>query len=308
MMGRLHATLRVLGLTLPGLILPGLTQAEPAATATAEAAAEGVRFSIVNTSGSDTLEALTYAGGAWFSKTHMNHMAVLVEHPGGRFLFDTGLGREVDGQYAADMPWWMRPMMTYDPVTPARDQLDAAAYPVVKQIILSHVHWDHASGIADFPEAEIWLRPGDRSFIADGPRGPVMPSQFAHADLKWHEYQLRDTAFLGFPRSLDLSDNKSVVLVGMPGHTPGSTGLYLKTSSGREFLFSGDIVWNAKALQTGAPKMLIARLTADFDSHATQTQIDRLVALRNTHPEVLIVPAHDAAVHAGLNRFPAWEQ
>ncbi len=295
-MGRRHVFALI-----AGLALPGLAPAEPA-----QPPAAGVRFSIIDTSGAETLEALTYAGGAWLTRTRMNHMAVLVEYPGGRFLFDTGLGRKIDEQYAADMPWWMRPLMSYDPVTPARDQLDAAQYPAIPRIILSHVHWDHASGVPDFPEAEIWLRPGDRAFIDGGPRGPVMPSQFAHAGLNWHEYALQETPFLGFPQSLDLSDNQSVVLVGMPGHTPGSTGLYLKTGSGQEFLFSGDIVWNARALETGAPKMLIARMTADFDSHATQQQIDRLVALRKSHPDMLIVPAHDASVQAGLSRFPAW--
>jgi hypothetical protein len=86
-----------------------------------------LRLSIVNTSSTVTLDAFTYAGGSWFATTKMNHMAVLIEHPQGRFLFDTGLGRDIDYQYAEDMPWWMKPMMKYDPANSVRDQFVAVS-------------------------------------------------------------------------------------------------------------------------------------------------------------------------------------
>ena len=117
---------------------------------------------------------------------------------------------------------------------------------------------------------------------------------------------LTDAPFLGFERSLDLYGDGSVVLVGMPGHTPGSVGLYLRNASGREFLFCGDIVWNAQALANAAPKMRMARRMADADAEATQTQIDRLHRLQQERPEITIVPAHDAQVQSTLAYFPDW--
>lgn len=272
----------------------------------ASAKGSPLRFSIVNSSGTDTLEALSYSGGSWWKKLHMNHMAVLVEHGDQRFLFDTGLGRQIHHQYEADMPWWMRPLMSYEPANPVRDQLDAAGYPVVTQVILSHVHWDHASGVPDFPEADIWIREADREFIKSAPRGPVMPTQFAHESLRWHDYALPAVPFLNFPQSLDLYGDGTAVLVGMEGHTPGAVGLYLKAQSGREFLFCGDTVWNARALEHGAPKMFLARITADHDGDATQKQIDLLMDLHRQRPDIEIVPAHDAHVHDQLGYFPAW--
>lgn len=266
----------------------------------------GLRFALIRTSGTTTLEALTFSGGSWFKKAKMNHMAVLVEHPQGRFLFDTGLGREIDEQYEQDMPLWMRPMLSYEPATPARDQLDKAGYPPIKEVILSHVHWDHASGVPDFPEARIWVLPEDKAYIDDGPRGPVMPSQFAHNDLKWYEYNLREQKWGEYKRSLDVYGDGSVILIGMPGHTPGSVGLYLKTGSGRKYLFSGDIVWNVDALQEASPKMLMARKTADADADKTQLQINKLARLSKSMPDLTIVPAHDANVHNKLGYFPDW--
>ncbi|MGJ8669615.1 MAG: MBL fold metallo-hydrolase [Oceanococcus sp.] len=276
------------------------------ALAQAAEAGNGLRLSIINTSGTTTLEALTYSGGSWFTSTDMNHMAVLVEHPQGNFLFDTGLGREIDTQYDLDMPWWMAPMMTYDPPNPVRDQLDAAGYAIPERVILSHVHWDHASGVHDFPESDIWVRPVDRAFIKTGPRGPVMPSQFTGNAIRWHEMQLDGPPYRAYASSLDLFGDGAAILVPMPGHTPGSVGLFLRTDSGNELLFSGDIVWNAKAIADAKPKIFMVRLTADADADGTMKEIKRLQLLQKEFPDLLIVPAHDSAVHSQLATFPQW--
>ena len=269
-------------------------------------AGNGLRLSIVNTSTTKTIEAFTYTGGSWFNTTKMNHMAVLVEHPKGRFLFDTGLGREIDKQYEKDMPWWMAPMMRYDLPNPVRDQFEAEEYLVPERIILSHVHWDHASGVQDFPESEIWVLATDKAYIKTGPRGPVMPSQFESNSIRWHVIKLNGAPYRGYESSLDLFGEGSAVLVPMPGHTPGSLGLFLTTDSGQELLFSGDIVWNAKALERGDQKMFMARLTADADVDGTLAEIKRLQTLQKQFPDMLIVPAHDAAVHRKLAFFPDW--
>ncbi len=45
----------------------------------------------------------------------------------------------------------MRPFFSFDkPVVSARQQLDAAGFPPVQHVIISHSHWDHASGVLFF--------------------------------------------------------------------------------------------------------------------------------------------------------------
>lgn len=266
----------------------------------------GVRFSLIKTSGSTTLDALTYSGGKWFSLTRMNHVAVLVEHPKGRFLFDSGLGRDIDAQYDKDMPYWMRTSFKYDPTTPARDQLEQAGMPLPERIILSHAHWDHGSGVHDFPQAEIWITEAERAYIQEAPSGPVLHSQFTNPQPNWHEYSLQDKPWRRFDKSLDLFGDGSVVLLNQAGHTPGSVALYLRTLNGKEYLLSGDTVWRARALESAAPKSLIARWIVDHDTHRTLERVEQLASFSTANPDVVIVPAHDAEVHDRLGYFPEW--
>src|SRR5215471_1986168 len=102
----------------------------------------GLSFSIIRTSGTTVLEGLTYVGGSFREHEQISYVAILVKHPKGAFLFDTGLGNEIDAQYRADMPKWKQLFLHYDPVQSAQKQLAASGYPAISRIFLSHGHWD----------------------------------------------------------------------------------------------------------------------------------------------------------------------
>ena len=53
---------------------------------------------INKTAGARTLEAFFNSGGSWTTKQVGAHSAILVRHPQGAFLFDTGIGNNVDEQ------------------------------------------------------------------------------------------------------------------------------------------------------------------------------------------------------------------
>ncbi len=52
---------------------------------------------------------------------------------------------------------------------------------------------------------------------------------------------------MGFDESLDLFGDGRLVLVPLPGHTPGSVGLFVTLDSGRRLFFSGDTSWRLEA-------------------------------------------------------------
>jgi len=279
-----------------------------AASADAPLAVPELSFSLVKTGHVHAPAGMIYAGGSFTRKLEVNHVAVLVRHGTDLFLFDSGLGRKIDQQYAQDMPWWARPSFKYElPVTPARDQLDAAGIKV-SRIILSHSHWDHASGLVDFPEAEVWVTPEERAF--DQGRGlgfpGAFPSQIGSPDIRWHVFRLQDRPQWSFGRSLDLYGDGSAVLVPLEGHTPGAVGLLLTVASGKQYLFCGDTVWSAAALQEARPKFYLASVIADDDRAGTQRAIQQLHELMQQHPGLVVVPAHDAALQDRLGYFPQW--
>lgn len=267
--------------------------------------ASGVDFAVIKTSSAHTREAMVFAGGAFGKAVTVQHVAFLVRHAKGSFLFDTGLGSQIDAQYAADMPFWARPFFRYDAVTPAKAQLDAAHMPPVERIIVSHGHWDHVSALPDFPQAEVWINGAEQAFLSKPHSGAVLPSQIS-GPVKWHQYEFSGPAVGEFAHSLDLFGDGSAVLVPMPGHTPGSTGLFLKTAAGKEYFFIGDTVWKTAAIEKQAAKFWLASKVVDFDAEQTQKTIGLLSRLQRARPQLVIVPAHDAQVHDALGYFPAF--
>lgn len=262
-----------------------------------------LELSIIKTAEVRTLEALTYSGGAYTQLVRLQHIAVLVRHPQGTLLFDTGLGRQVDAQVRSDMPLWARPVFSYGPVSDARSQLEAAGMAPIPRIVLSHVHWDHASGLVDFPEAEVWLSQPERDFMAHPSYLAVFPSQVSAPTIQWKPFQWDKQAFGGFSQSLDLFGDASVVLVPLAGHTPGSVGMYVSLRSGKKFLFVGDAVWNADAVAQRAPKMWVSSQLVDADRAQALQAVETLATIQEATPGLTIVPAHDARVHDAMGAY-----
>lgn len=248
---------------------------------------------------------LVYSGGEFGKHVRLQHVAILVRHPKGTFLFDTGLGTEIAKQFAADMPYWARPFFDFGPVTPARTQLLAEQIPPIERIIISHGHWDHVSGLSDFPQAEVWINGAEQEFLRTPHKAAVLPSQIS-GPVKWVSYEFTGPAIGEFAHSLDLFGDSSAVLVPLPGHTPGSTGLFLKTAGGKEVFFIGDTVWNLDAIEKQAPKFWLASKIADHDGAQTLETVKMLARLQQARPHLQIVPAHDARVHDLQGYFPAF--
>lgn len=285
------------------LVAVAITTATHAVVA-ADAAPAPVQLSIVKTAEARTLEALTYSGGSYVKPVKLQHIAVLVRHPQGTLLFDTGLGRQVDAQVKADMPLWARPLFAaFGPVNDARSQLDAAGVPPVQRIVLSHVHWDHASGLVDFPEAQVWLPQQERDYMAHPDYLAVFPSQVSAPTIQWKPFQWENKPYEGFAQSLDLFGDASVVLVPLPGHTPGSTGMFVNLASGKQFLFVGDTVWRADAIGNRRPKMWISSKVVDNNAPQTLQAVGTLADLQAAKPGLVIVPAHDADVHDTMDAY-----
>jgi glyoxylase-like metal-dependent hydrolase (beta-lactamase superfamily II) len=288
------------------VIVPAVTRSEAPPSSPA-----GVGFSVVRTSRLTTREGLVVAGGSFLAKVDNNFSAVLVKHGDRSVLFDTGLGAHVREQYHQDMPLWQRLAFTYDePVSPVRAQLEAGGTPPITDIVLSHSHWDHASGVVDFPDARVWVSAEERGFIArsTGAVGGSWPSQVSSPAIHWQTIAFTGQPYEGFARSEDFFGDGSVIIVPLFGHTPGSVGLFVTVESGRRFFFCGDLMWTAAALRgaSARPKAWPARSLVDADGDATQAALDQVRALKERHPDLVVVPAHDGRVQDELGYFPAW--
>lgn len=112
--------------------------------------------------------------------------------------------------------------------------------------------------------------------------------------------------FKGYPESLDVYQDGKVVLVPMPGHTPGSVVLFVASDSGAVHFFIVDVAWTVAALQQGKPKFWLAGKLVDGNAQETQTTLKKVRALMQSEPNLVVIPTHDSTVQNGLGYFPSW--
>ena len=268
--------------------------------------ADGLRFALVRTSGVTTLDALTLADGSWTEKVHLNHTAVLIQHHAATLLFDTGLGSQAEAQFKQDMPWWDKPLFRFGNVNPVRDQLAGSGIHI-DRILLSHAHWDHASGLADFPNVPVWAPYAEIDYAHIATPPAVFPSEFS-ASTRWQPYGFDGGPYLAFDRSLDLFGDGSLVLVPMPGHTPGSVGLFVTLDNGRRYFFSGDTSWRLEGFDGPRQKFWASSRLVDLNREQTLAQLAKVHEMLLAHPDITVVPAHDAAVQDRIGYYPQWVQ
>jgi glyoxylase-like metal-dependent hydrolase (beta-lactamase superfamily II) len=252
-----------------------------------------VKMHYLKSANAESPEAFSLSGGSLLKTIEIVHGAVLVQHADESFLLDTGLGANVDQQFAQDMPAWLKPVMKYKAGETIASQIDAdPALPSPDRIFLSHAHWDHASGIEDFPGVPLWITQSEQEFIEHGTPPSIMPSQFA-SDINWTRFDLKQESYAGFDESYDIFGDGTAVLVSLSGHSPGSLGLFLNANDGKRRLFVGDAVWRLDSVKKLRGKSFPASLFLDDDKAATNAVIAKLHALLEANPELLIVPSHD---------------
>ncbi|MGY4830930.1 MBL fold metallo-hydrolase [Sphaerotilaceae bacterium SBD11-9] len=272
---------------------------------------QGLALSVLRTGESaGTVEALVVAGGSWFTPRKPVHSAVLIRHPQGTLLFDTGLGREVDRQFVVNGAL-DRELFGYRLDEPAQAQL--ARYGVaagsLKAIIPSHMHWDHVSGLPDFPDTEVWVQPTEREHAAQGHPPAFIQSQFSGVK-RWRELSFDAKPYMGFAAQRDVFGDGSVVLVPLAGHTTGSVGLFLHLPSGRRYFFVGDVTWTIEGLQRPADRPWLTRTLTkvDHDTPGNRRAIVQIHRLMQRQPQLVVVPAHDEFVARTLPMFPQYQE
>ena len=252
-------------------------------------------------------QSFVFLGGSWTENYDSGMAAVLIRHPRGTLLFDAGFGANVDEHFDS-MPALMKALTTYDKETNAAQQLQehGLAPDQVHRIILSHSHWDHVSGTEDFPGAEILVAKAEEEYIRTLPSSELMSRM--RDRLKLSSFDFTDGAYENFDRSLDLFADRTLVLVPLPGHTPGSTGLFVNLPSGKRFFFIGDLTWAIDGVTLPAERPWISRKLVDLNEELVRRSIVKVHQLLRSHPDLVVVPAHDRRVHDRIAQFPEFER
>jgi N-acyl homoserine lactone hydrolase len=246
--------------------------------------------------------AFAYRGGSFRDKREFAVSAVLVRHPRGDLLIDTGFSRDIDAKFER-MPFWFRAVTDYTMLEPAAAQLDRAGYDRhrLRAIVLTHAHWDHASAMGEFPDTPVWVGARERKFIADNSFAARVARSIQ--GVRYETYTFNKGPFLGFPASHDVYGDGSVVIVPAPGHTPGSVILFVSLPDGKRYAFVGDLAWQQEGIRLREERPWFTRLPADEDPNAVRETLRRMSAIAERYPDLILVPAHDLRAYASIPRF-----
>jgi N-acyl homoserine lactone hydrolase len=243
--------------------------------------------------------AEAYRGGSFSDKRDFSMTAVLVKHPRGDLLIDTGFGRLIDAHFAS-MPLGFRLLTKYTKLKPVADQL--AGYDRKNlRILLTHAHWDHVSGVADLAGTPVMVTAEERTFIRDG--GFLTAVMRNTEGVRYEEYSFEDGPYLGFPKSHDVYGDGSIVVVPAPGHTPGSVIVFVTVPGPKRYAFVGDLVWQREGITEREERPWLPRHFGETDEAAVRENILRMNAIATRFPEITLVPAHDAR---GFAAFPVY--
>ncbi|MET0342948.1 MAG: MBL fold metallo-hydrolase [Polyangiales bacterium] len=264
----------------------------------------GMALSALPTSIIDARAGFAFRGGAFDEPRAFAQTAVLVRHPRGDLLFDTGVGAEADAQFARTS-WLMHTFSKQTVGVPAAKQLRDAGYDFAKLagIMPTHVHWDHISALAEFPGVPVWLNARERAFVDEG--GEITALMRSFGPLPVRSYAFEPVPYLGFAERLDVFGDGAVVLVPAPGHTPGSILAFVALPSGRRFLLLGDLVWQTDGITRREERPWLVRRIVDHDPAEVRVAIARVAGIAARFPALTLLPAHDARAMRALPVFPA---
>jgi len=229
-------------------------------------------------------------------------VAFLIEHPSaGPILIDTGFHRDIAAGSTRARARNLGPLgllMARDirmrPEQTAAAQLRARGVDPsdIRLIVMTHLHFDHASALADFPGATVivsrreWDAAHGRASTLFGyppaqidPRPSYRTVDFGAAAARPHG---------PFERSLDLFGDGSLILLDTPGHSLGHLSVLTRLRE-REAMIAGDAVYTLATLRDGK------RPLRSEDAKAFEHSLRALQAYDREHPDALIIPGHDMA-------------
>ena len=199
-------------------------------------------------------------GGALFDGSSLSPLGLIVGHcllietdAHGLVLVDTGYGlRDVAHPHRRperriSLAWRaMLNIRLHESETAIR-QIEAMGHRAedVRHIVVTHLDFDHAGGLEDFPNATVHVMQREYD-DATGPRSSIVarnrwrPSQLDDVQ-HWQRYSAQGEPWFGFDAVRDLAGlPPEILMVPLPGHTWGHAGVAIKRDDGRWLLHAGD--------------------------------------------------------------------
>lgn len=185
----------------------------------------------------------------------------------------------------------------------------------VRHIVLTHLDFDHAGGLDDFPQATIHMLDAERkSAVAQSTwldRQRYRPQQWSGTRANWRMYEAGvGESWFGFECVRQLTGvPPDILLIPLRGHTFGHAGVAILDKRGW-LLQAGDAYFYHEEMNLERPRctpgLRFYQRMMEKDRPARLTNQERLRQLKRAHgAEVRITSSHDVVEFERLARHPA---
>jgi glyoxylase-like metal-dependent hydrolase (beta-lactamase superfamily II) len=236
-------------------------------------------------------------------------VAFLLEHPSaGLVLVDTGLHGSVAAGSREDRSRNLGPIgrlmvrgMSMSPEQSVAAQLAALGIDAadIRVIVMTHLHFDHASALCDFPGATALVSTAEWSAATGGGalNGYVAAQFDPRVNYRTIDFGAPPAREYGpFEATVDLFGDGSLTLVFTPGHSRGHVALLARLSD-RDALIAGDAVYTLATLREGK------RPWRSDDADAFERSVAQLAVWDRENAGALVIPGHDMPAWRTLDSF-----
>jgi glyoxylase-like metal-dependent hydrolase (beta-lactamase superfamily II) len=255
-------------------------------------------------------------GGRLFDGTtdaalgHIVCHCLLIESDAGLILVDTGFGtRDVARPHQRLSDFFLHfNNIQLRPEETAVAQVRALGFRPedVRHILVTHLDFDHAGGLEDFPNATVHLTARERE-VANERKGGLFVGSRRYRPQQWDDvtsWKLYPMGggepWFGFDAVRDLHGlPPEILLVPLAGHTWGHSGIAIREEGGGWLLHAGDAYFYRGEVGSETyscpPGMRYYQRMMEVDRRARLTNQDRLRRLSLDHgADVRLFCAHDA--------------
>ena len=212
-----------------------------------------------------------------------------IEHEEGVIVVDTGETARVNtpGYFPRWHPYFRMVGFRVEPEDEIGPQLNKLGIrPAdVRQVVLTHLHTDHAGGLAHFEKSRIWVNRPDYE-TARGTFGWLQGYLPRNWPAWWKPefIQFADAPIGPFKQGMALTRRGDVIVLPTPGHTPAHVSVLVHGTP--SWFLAGDTSYNESLLRAGKADGVSPDVAQTLETGRN------ILALARTEP-LIYLPSHD---------------
>lgn len=224
-------------------------------------------------------------------------MAILIDHPDGKILYDVGCNPQaMEGYWPKGLSEAFYFKKNTDQSLEKQLALCKTKPQEINTVILSHMHLDHAGNLELFKHADVYVHKADFQYgltLVHLSPDPNRHGAYIKADLEVpvKQYHLVEE---------DFEIAKGVEVVTLPGHTPGVLGVVVHLEKAGTLIFPQDCIYTAE--NYGPPAKASGIM---YDKMAYFQSIEKVRKLEKLY-NAKVIFSHDMAFFQTVKHAPEY--